>query len=84
MPVIQGPTTVAPRSSSAWVDTDGITNIIVGVKECLHNVEFHLGDASTVYPANAEYGGATLVAKAAAVRVTNLSVSSSLSFEVFE
>jgi len=84
MPVVPGGGPVAPLTESGWVVTDGITNIVVGVKGGMHEVEFNLGDDAVVYQGGSNYGGAVLIAKAAAVRVSNKSADVTISFEVFE
>ena len=66
---------------SDWVDTAGITNIVVGVKGGSYNIEFHLGTVDAVYPAGKPAGGTTQIVKAAAVRVVNTG-SNALGFEV--
>lgn len=84
MPVIQGPIEVAGNSESAWVSTDGETNIIVGVKGPNYRVQYHLGSESSVYAADESLASSdgVLIAKAAAVRVV-AKKSNSVKFEVF-
>lgn len=84
MPVIQGPTEVPGNSESAWVDTDGQSNIIVGVKGVDYWVQFHLGNTDYVYASDSVLASdsGVLIAKAAAVRVVSRR-DESVFFEVF-
>ena len=72
---------VAGGETSDWVSTDAISNIAVGVKGSSYQIQLHLGTATHIFPAGKPASGITIIAKAAAVRVTNTGTSA-LSFEV--
>ncbi len=84
MPIIQGQTSVAPKATSAWVATDSITNIAIGIIGKGVKIQFNLGgtDVYDVDPLNINNSG-TVIAKAFEVRVMNTG-DKAVTFEVFE
>ncbi len=83
MPIIQGQTSVAPKTASAWVATDDIANIAVGIVGKGGKIQFNLGgtDVYDIDPVNINNDGA-VVAKAFEVRVINTG-DKVITFEVF-
>jgi len=84
MPVLLAKATVASGATSAWVGTDGTSNIIVGVSGEDYSVEFDLGSDLVYQTAGTSTNQkqAILVTKANQVRVQNKSADD-IEFEVF-
>jgi len=88
MTAITAKTALAAGVTSAWSDTDGYTNIIIGADSGTFSVEFRLGAASDIYyqaVVNDEAEGrpnSVVVAKAYQVRVLNEG-NETINYEVF-
>lgn len=83
MAVIQAKTEVLAGAVGNWIDTDGTSNIVVGVEGAGYTVEYNLG-SDLIYGISAAGGGsrkALIVAKAAQVRV--VSGKEDVNYEVF-
>ncbi len=69
-------TAATPQQVSAWVDTDTMTNIAVGVKGKNYFIELHLGDDTFTFTntlAAIMESRVTTVMKAMQIRVVNRS-----------